>query len=226
VQDLIRESRRAGIQLDSKPRQTPLFPEEADHLRRFAARPAKPKPLTRVTYQPDPEGRISLEDYDRMEQDFVASLLAFGYLPARRDVKRFPNRPWVGIIRHHRRIAELRVERASAASMQRNEVPSTPLRPTAESSAKSGAALSLSGPKASTTTVSNPRVAEIKRQLDASRHRREIDPESKPVPSAIKIASHDDPLPTALSIGNPVLEELQLTRSRFAPKDTQSCSAD
>lgn len=221
VQDLIRESLRAGIQLDSKPRQTTLFPEEADHLRRFAARPAKPKPLTRATYRPDPEGRISLEDYDRIEQDFVASLLAFDYLPARRDVKRFPNRSWAGIIRHHRRIAVLKVERerASAASMQRNGVPSTPLRPTAESSTKTGAALSLSAPKASTTTVPNPRVAEIKRQLDARRHRREIDPESKPEPSGIKIAPQVDPLPTALSIGNPALEGLQLTLSSFAPKD-------
>jgi hypothetical protein len=77
VQDLIRESRRAGIQFSSKPRQTRLFPEKADHLRRFAAAPAKPQLLTAATYRPDPGGRISLKVYDRLKPDYLANLLAF-----------------------------------------------------------------------------------------------------------------------------------------------------
>ncbi|WP_459384087.1 hypothetical protein [Arthrobacter humicola] len=61
---------------------------------------------------------------------------------------------------------------------------------------------------------------EIKRQLDARRHRREIDPESKLEPGGIKVAAPPpDPIPTSIGPGNPALEELQLTLSAFAPKD-------
>ncbi|MDF9751548.1 hypothetical protein [Arthrobacter sp. ES3-54] len=74
-------------------------------------------------------------------------------------------------------------------------------------------------PKATTSNIYNPLAAKIKRELDDRRHRREIDPESKPEASTIKLLPHVDPLPTTLSVGSPALEELQLTLSSFAPKD-------
>lgn len=220
VQDLIRESRRAGIQLSSKPRQTRLFPEEAAHLRRFAAGPPKPKPLTRANYRPDPWGRISLYDYDRLEQGYVGRLQALGHLPARRDVKRFPNGSWTEIMNHHRRLVVQQTERnrAYAAEMQRNGAPSAATPATAPQRA-----VTSPQPKASTpltTVVSSPLAADIKRQIDVRRHRRDIDPESAPEPAGIMIATpRTDSIPTTIGPGNPALEELQLTLRNFAPKD-------
>lgn len=219
--ELVEESRRSGIQLNPSPGRTRLFAEEAQHLRRFAAlRKARPL-LTASTYSPDPEGRISLEDYDRLEPRFAAKLLVGGYLPVRKELKSFPNRSWAGVVRHHRRLEVLRIqgEREAATLRRLNGNPlgslsgSEPLpttSPAVESKPSKGPA----------TAVSSPVAIEIKRQLDARRHRREIDPESKLEPGDIKIAAPPpDPTPTSIGPGNPALEELQLTLSAFAPKD-------
>jgi hypothetical protein len=219
--ELVEESRRSGIQLNPSPGRTRLFDEEAQHLRRFAAlRKARPL-LTASTYTPDPEGRISLEDYDRLEPRFAAKLLVWGYLPARKDLKAFPSRSWAGIVRHHRRLEVLGIqqERKAADLRRLNGNPVGP-HPYSEPLPTSSPTVEAKPSKAPAAGVPSPVAAEIKRQLDARRHRREIDPESKPEPAGIKVTTpRTDPVATSIGPGNPALDELQLTLSAFAPKD-------
>jgi hypothetical protein len=221
LQDLIRESRRAGIQLAPSPGRTRLFDEEAEHLRRFAALKAARPPLTASTYVPDPGGRISLEDYDRLEPRFAAKLLTSGFLPARKELKSSPNRSWAGVVRHHRRLEVRRAQlEREAATLRRLNGNPAGSRPSTEAPPTTGLPLEGKPSKAPTAAVSSPVAAEIKRQLDARRHRRDIDPEFKTDTVGIKVAGPlKDPIPTPIGPGNPVLEELQLTLSAFAPKD-------
>ncbi|WP_306911807.1 hypothetical protein [Arthrobacter sp. B3I9] len=92
--------------------------------------------------------------------------------------------------------------------------------PSSEPLPTTGPAAEAKPSKGPAIAVSSPVATEIKRQLDARRHRREIDPEAKPEPVGIKVATpHTDPIATSIGPGNPALEELQLTLSAFAPKD-------
>lgn len=218
---LIEESRRSGIRLHASPGRTRLYAEEAEHLRRFAAlRAAKPL-LTASTYVPDPEGRISLEDYDRLEPRFAAKLLVWGYLPVRKELKSFPNRSWAGVVRHHRRLEVLRNQRErEAATLRRLNGNSPGSLSSSEPLPTTSPTVETKPTKGPATAVSSPVAIEIKRQLDARRHRREIDPESKLEPAGVKVSAPlPDPVPTSVGPGNPALEELHLTLSAFAPKD-------
>ena len=223
---LIEESRRSGIKLTPSPGRARLFAEEAEHLRRFAALRAARPLLTASTYVPDPEGRISLEDYDRLEPRFAAKLLVWGYLPVRKELKSFPNRSWAGVVRHHRRLEVLRIQRErEAATLRRlNGNPLGSLS-SSEPLPTTSPAVEAKPSKGPTTAVSSPVAIEIKRQLDARRHRREIDPESKPEPAGIKVATPPtDPIATSIGPGSPALEELQLTLSALPPRTTPSFS--
>ena len=157
LQELVRESRFAGIQLDPMPRQTRLFEEEAEYLRRLAALKASQPRLTERTYKPDPEGHISLEDYDRLDQEYAEKLLAWDYIPTRKELKSFPNRSWAGIVRHHRRLETLRtkLERESATLQRRNGTP-VGSRSSSEFPMTTRSAVEARPVKAPATAVSSP----------------------------------------------------------------------
>lgn len=220
-QELVRESRNAGIRLDPMPGRTRLFAEEAEYLRRWAALNTDKPPLTVLNYIPDPEGRITLEDYDRLEAKYRAKLLVWGFLPVRKELKSFPNRAWAGIVRHHRRLEVLRIEKERAAvKLQPRAGVNDGSQPETEAREMSRPVRPEKTPNPPAAAVSNPLAAEIKRQLDARRHRREVDPESKPEPAGGQIVRPQTaPTLTSLGPGNPAVEELQQTLSGFAPKD-------
>lgn len=221
LEELVRESHKAGIQLSPKPGRTRLFPQEAEHLRRYAASKAARPFLTKHTYVPDPAGRISLEDYDRLDPQYAEKLRTLAFLPVRKNIKSFPARAWNEIIRHHRRLIVLKAEadRKSTTVKRRNGAATE--APVESGRAGQGA---IEATKEATKTNAlapfNPSSAEIKRELDARRHRREIDPESKLQAVGIRVATpRADAMPTPIGTGNAALEELQLILAGFAPKD-------